>query len=267
MAVGGFWIRWFRRPEDYGIDRRTLENLQELEKRIGYRFKDLSYLCSALKHRSCLQELGQTAWQANERLEFLGDAVLDLLSSEFFYNYFPDKIEGDLTRMKSVMVSGSVLVKEAERLNLGKYLFLSESEGRSGGRARKSILEDAYEALLGAIYLDGGYAATQRFVTRGLLRNWEEVIHQPEFANYKSQLLEHAQRYSLPNPVYVLREESGPDHAKNFKVEVFLNGKATGCGEGPTKKVAEQMAACQAVRKLGLPTALPAESRSETEGS
>jgi ribonuclease-3 len=158
-------------------------------------------------------------------------------------------------------------VKEAERLDLGKYIFLSESEERSGGRARKSILEDAYEALLGAIYLDGGYAVARRFVIRGLLHNWEEVIHLPEFANYKSQLLEYTQRHSLPNPVYVLREESGPDHSKNFKVEVLLSGKAAGCGEGPTKKVAEQMAACQAVQTLGLPAEPPALSRAETEGS
>lgn len=249
-----FWTRWSRRPKNYGIDRATLENLQELENKIGYRFRNLSYLCSALKHRSCLQELSQTRWQANERLEFLGDAVLDLVSSEFFYHHFPDKVEGELTKMKSVMVSGSVLVKEAQRLDLGKHLFLSENEERTGGRARPSILEDAYEALLGAIYLDGGYRAAQRFIAKGLLHNWEEVVRRPEFINYKSQLLEYAQAHSLPNPAYVLQDERGPDHAKNFEVEVCLDDKVMGRGEGRSKKDAEQMAACQAVHRLGIDT-------------
>ncbi|MFH1010628.1 MAG: ribonuclease III, partial [bacterium] len=251
-SMHSLWSKWFRRPSKYGIDRKTLKNLEELERKIGYRFTHLNYLCCALKHRSCLQELGETPCDANERLEFLGDAVLDLVSSEFFYHHFPEKIEGDLTRMKSVMVSGSVLVKEAQRLDLGRYVFLSDSEERSGGRTRSSILEDTFEALLGAIYLDGGYAAARRFLTRGLFGKWEEVIAHPEFINYKSRLLEYTQHHALPNPIYVLKEESGPDHAKEFIVEVYLNGQACGAGEGHSKKIAEQMAACQAVRKLGL---------------
>ncbi len=247
-----FLKKWFRRPKHYGIDRETLANLQELERIIGYRFKDLTHLCCALKHRSCLADLSQERIHANERMEFLGDAVLDLISSEYFYHSFPEKVEGELTKIKSVMVSGSVLVKEAKRLNLGKYIFLSENEARTGGRSRRSILEDAYEALLGALYLDGGYKTVRRFVENGLLSNWEDIIQRPEFINYKSLLLEHAQHHALPNPTYILRRESGPDHAKNFLVEVFLDGKERGRGEGRSKKIAEQMAACQAVEKLGL---------------
>jgi ribonuclease-3 len=260
------WTRWFRRPRNYAASQETLRKLKELEHNIGYRFGNLDYLCSALKHRSCLQELSQAPSEANERLEFLGDAVLDLVSSEFFYHHFPDKIEGDLTRLKSVMVSGSVLVREAQRLNLGKYIFLSESEERSGGRERSSILEDTYEALLGALYLDGGYGAARRFVRRGLLSNWEEVVGHPEFVNYKSRLLEYTQRYSLPNPAYVLKEETGPDHAKEFKVEVLVNGEPSGIGEGRSKKVAEQMAACQAVRKLGLLSEFDGEGKEQKAG-
>ena len=247
-----FWTKWFRRPAQYGIDRATLKSLQELEKKIGYRFRNLDYLSSALKHRSCLQELSQSRRHANERLEFLGDAVLDLVSSEFFYHHFPEEVEGELTKMKSVMVSGSVLVRDAERLSLGEHLFLSENEERSGGRGRKSILEDAYEALLGAMYLDGGYRAVRHFLTKGLLCDWEEIVQQPEFINYKSLLLEYAQGSSLPSPTYVLRDESGPDHAKHFEVEVFLDGKVMGKGEGCSKKIAEQMAACMAVQRLGI---------------
>jgi ribonuclease-3 len=257
-----FWIKWFRRARRYGIDRAALSSLKDLEKKIGYRFKNLDYLSSALKHRSCLQELSQSRRHANERLEFLGDAVLDLVSSEFFYHHFPDKVEGELTKMKSVMVSGSVLVRDAERLDLGEYLFLSENEERSGGRSRKSILEDAYEALLGAMYLDGGYRAVRRFITKGLLRDWEEVVHQPEFINYKSLLLEYAQGRSLPSPTYVLRDESGPDHAKYFEVEVFLDGEVMGKGEGLSKKVAEQMAACEAVQRLGMAAGAPGGTES-----
>jgi ribonuclease-3 len=247
-----FLKRWFRNPKHYGIDNETLANLQDLERKIGYRFKDLANLCCALKHRSCLADLSQERIDANERMEFLGDAVLDLISSEYFYHSFPEKVEGELTKVKSVMVSGSVLVKEARRLGLGKYLFLSENEEKTGGRSRRSILEDAYEALIGALYLDGGYKTVRRFIENGLLSNWEEIVQRPEFINYKSLLLEHAQQHSLPNPSYILRRESGPDHAKNFLVEVFLDGKKLGQGEGRSKKIAEQMAACQAVEKLGL---------------
>ena len=250
-------MKWFRKPEHYGLDKETLAKLQELERKIGYRFKDLTHLCCALKHRSCLADLSQERIQANERMEFLGDAVLDLISSEYFYHSFPEKVEGELTKVKSVMVSGSVLVKEAKRLNLGKYIFLSENEERTGGRSRRSILEDAYEALLGALYLDGGYKTVRRFVEEGLLSNWEEIIRRPEFINYKSLLLEYAQHRALPNPTYILRRESGPDHAKNFMVEVFLDGRELGRGEGRSKKIAEQMAACQAVEKLGLLLDLP----------
>ena len=247
-----FWKRWFRKPKHYDIERDTLANLQELERKIGYRFKDLNLLCCALKHRSCLADLSQERIFANERLEFLGDAVLDLISSEFFYHSFPEEVEGELTKVKSVMVSGSVLVKEAKRLELGKYIFLSENEEKTGGRSRRSILEDTYEALLGALYLDGGYKTVRHFIEDGLLSNWEDIVHRPEFINYKSLLLEYAQHHSLPNPTYILRRESGPDHAKNFLVEVFLDGKELGRGEGRSKKIAEQMAACQAVEKLGL---------------
>jgi ribonuclease-3 len=247
-----FLKKWFRRPTYYGIDKETLAKLQDLERIIGYRFKDLTYLCCALKHRSCLADLSQERIHANERMEFLGDAVLDLISSEYFYHSFPEKVEGELTKIKSVMVSGSVLVKEAERLDLGKYIFLSENEARTGGRSRRSILEDAYEALLGALYLDGGYKPVRHFVETGLLSNWEDIIQRPEFINYKSLLLEHAQHHALPNPAYILRREIGPDHAKNFLVEVFWDGKELGRGEGRSKKIAEQMAACQAVEKLEL---------------
>lgn len=247
-----FWTRWLHRPVDNSIDRATLGNLRELEREIGYRFKSLTHLCCALRHRSYLQGSSQMEWEANERLEFLGDAVLNLVSSEFFYHRFPDKVEGELTKIKSVMVSGSVLVKEAERLDLGKYIFLSENEERTGGRSRRSILEDTFEALIGAIYLDGGYRAARRFIERGLLSNWEVTVHLPEFINYKSQLLEYAQCRSLPNPDYVIEDETGPDHAKSFQVEVFLDGKPMGKGNGRSKKTAEQMAACQAVHKLGL---------------
>lgn len=234
------------------IPRELIRALAPLERAIGYRFKNRAFLIGALKHRSALHKLQEDRSASNERLEFLGDAVLDLIIAEYFYNLFPSMVEGHLTQLRSVIVSGSSLVGAAKQLGLGEFIILSDNEERAGGRERASILEDAFEALIGAIYLDGGMKPARDFVEMHLLDNWREIVKRDEFVNFKSLILEHAQANHWPNPEYRLIEESGPDHSKQFVVELFLNNESHGIGEGPSKKTAEQKAASVAARKFGL---------------
>jgi len=237
-----------------GIPRELARSLARLEKNIGYRFKNRDLLIGALKHRSVLHSLREDRSHSNERLEFLGDAVLDLVIAEYFYDLFPDMVEGQLTQLRSVIVSGSSLVGAARKLELGQFLLISDNEDRAGGRRRPSILEDAFEAVIGALYLDGGMTAARDFVEIHLLDNWREIVRKDEFVNYKSLVLEHAQANHWPNPIYRLVEESGPDHSKRFVVELILNNEPQGIGEGTSKKAAEQKAASVAAEKFGLLT-------------
>ena len=234
------------------LPRETVRKLVALETVIGYRFRDRALLQDALRHRSALQQSGHDRSRSNERLEFLGDAVLDFVIAEYFYNLFPMMAEGELTKLRSVIASGSVLVRAANKIGLGRFIEMSANEERTGGRSRASILEDAFEALIGAVYLDRGHRAAVEFVENNLLANWREVVQQKEFINYKSLLLEHAQSKQWSAPVYALREESGPDHSKRFVVDVVINGVVHGSGEGHSKKAAEQEAAHKTVAQLGL---------------
>jgi len=242
------WLQFKRTT----LPRETLRKLGELETAIGYRFRDKSILQDALRHRSSLQQTGHDRSRSNERLEFLGDAVLDFVIAEYFYNLFPTMAEGELTKLRSVIASGSVLVRAADKIELGKYIEMSTNEERTGGRSRASILEDAFEALIGAVYLDRGHPAAVEFIENNLLANWRDVVQQREFINYKSLLLEHAQSQQWSAPVYTLREESGPDHSKRFVVDVVINGVVHGRGEGRSKKAAEQEAAQLTASQLGL---------------
>jgi len=251
--------RWFCR-DWWSCSRETRKLLREFEGKIQYRFYNPRLLIQALKHRSYLTISEESRGGANERLEFLGDAVLDLVSSEYLFQTYPDKLEGDLTQMKSILVSGSVLAREAERFGLGKYLLLSENEAKSGGRNRYSILEDAFEALLGAIYLDGGFQQARKFLWRELLEHSNNIFQDSRHQNYKSLLLEHAQAHGIEPPEYIVKEEIGPEHQKKFVVEVLIKDpnqidqQIRGMGEGNTKKDAEQMAAREAARELHLIT-------------
>lgn len=259
-----FWLnRFFRRRR---VPPEILHFVIGLQERIDYRFRDISLLVDALKHRSVLPLYGEDRAKSNERLEFLGDAVLDFVVAEYFFHLFPSMTEGELTRLRSVIASGSVLVRAAQKIDLGNYVLLSPNEERTGGRDRASILEDSFEALIGAIYLDGGRKAAREFVEVHLLGNWREVVQQKEFVNYKSLLLEHVQSKQMGTPAYVLCEETGPDHLKRFVVEVVINGVVHGRGEGKSKKAAEQEAAYLTALQLGLiqpsgtPVNLPASS-------
>lgn len=178
--------------------------------------------------------------------------MLGMVVTETLYHRYPEKSEGDLTRMKSLMVSRDVLARQAEKLDLGHYLILGTGEDQSGGRQRRSILSDTFEALLGAMYLDGGFDPAQRFVLKFLYRDMKRFLKEESSGNYKSMLLEYTQREGPTVPKYRVIRESGPDHKKEFTVEVMIRGEALGVGMGHSKKKAEQEAALKAVKALGL---------------
>ncbi len=253
-------LRYFTRSQEI-ISPEILARVKALENLIGYRFQNRLILVDALKHRSALQIYNEDRNRSNERLEFLGDAVLDFIVAEYFYNLFPMMVEGELTRLRSVIASGSVLARAAQSLDLGRFVLMSPNEEKTGGRDRASILEDAFEAVIGALYLDGGLEVARDFVESHLLGNWRDVVRQKEFVNYKSLILEHAQSKSWSAPVYALREETGPDHLKKFVVELLINGVVYGRGEGRSKKAAEQEAALASAEILGLlPNLDPAQA-------
>ncbi|NNE07664.1 MAG: ribonuclease III [Gemmatimonadetes bacterium] len=225
--------------------RRKL--LEQLEERLGMRFNDLSLLNQALVHRSYLNGKSATRIESNERMEFLGDSVLGLVVNEYLYKRHPGENEGNLTKIKSLIVSRQVLAQLAEELDLGKYLLLSSGEIESGGRNRTSIIADALEGVIGAIYLDRGLDTSRRFIRQLLLHDVEGFTEHEDHINYKSLLQERVQSERKVHPQYKIRREAGPDHEKTFHVDVMVSGKLWGSGEGKTKKDAEQVAARDAL--------------------
>jgi len=217
---------------------------------IGYQFNRVELLEQAMSHRSSREHIDIK--QNNERLEFLGDAVLGWIVTDFLFRKYPHCNEGDLTRAKSRVVSRENLAKQAQRIQLGQYLILGIGEDKSGGRVRRSILADAYEALLGAIYLDGGIEQVQRVIQQQLLHNADQLFENKFHQNYKSWLLEHIQALHKCSPKYRVKHEAGPDHRKEFTVEVSIAGTALGTGSGNSKKKAEQAAAKDALKTLGI---------------
>lgn len=245
---------WFQRREPDEPRPGAQRSLEQFEELIGYRFRDRSLLNHALKHRSIIFETGESREVANERLEFLGDAVLDLIVGEQLYDLFPSSREGHLTRLKSLAVSGRQLAIKGRKMGLGGYLQLSAGEERSGGRNRRSILEDALEAVVGAIYLDGGLERARAFVRDFITDDLaSHLVHDKE-KNFKSVLLEYVQGNSLGHPQYRVLSEEGPDHAKTFHIEVLVGEEVVGFGVGRSKKQAEQQAAKVAVDHFGIKT-------------
>lgn len=243
------WARLRRghaRPEPPAV-RAALEAFQE---RIGLRFRDQGLVRQALTHRSYLGGNGQDQSLSNERIEFLGDAVLELTVIEFLYSRFPADREGALTKKKGLLVSREVLAQCAERMRLGEYVLLSEAERESGGSARSSILSDTFEAVIGAIYLDAGLEEARRFAREQLLRHAGEILQDESLSNHKSQLQEQVQARFKTHPRYRVISEAGPDHRKVFVVEVHVRGQLLGRGTGHNKKEAEQMAARDALAGL-----------------
>lgn len=223
-----------------------------LTSHINYHFHNIHLLKQALTHRSRLAETGEPSYLSNENLEFLGDAVISLIVSEALYNYLPTSPEGVISKIRAYLVSGHNLSQAALQLHLGDFLILSENEERNGGRDKPSLLENAFEAITGAIYLDGGLKAARKFLHRTLLKDLGQLTHPYLDNNYKSKLQEWAQSKGLTQPKYRLIASWGPDHKKQFEVEVLVNGVPVGRGTGGSKKEAEQNAAHQALLSLEL---------------
>ena len=222
--------------------------IKDLETAIGYRFRNIALLQNALTHSSYANERWHNSLLSNERLEFLGDSVLGMLVAEYLYGTFPDRPEGELTRMRADMVCEHTLATVANRIGLGEHLLLGHGEERLGGRSRESILADATESVIAACFLDGGLEAAAQFVKKYILV--EVPVSRPNNMDYKTALQEQVQQKKNQVLSYVLVGQSGPDHDKLFDVEVSLNGTVVGQGSGRSKKRAEQMAAKAAMEKL-----------------
>jgi ribonuclease-3 len=222
-------------------------NLNVLEDRIGYHFKDQSLLLLALTHTSYANESHQDKTAHNERIEFLGDAVLELISSEYFYHNMPTSTEGEMTKRRASMVCEPTLAFCARQFGLEQFIRLGKGEEHTGGRGRDSITSDALESLIGAIYLDGGFASAKEFVLKFVLNDME---HKQFFYDSKTILQEKVQARFSQELTYESLGEEGPDHDKRFHMQVRVGTRVLGEGTGRTKKAAQQMAAYQALLLL-----------------
>lgn len=223
--------------------------IERLAERLGYRFRAPSLLEKALTHKSYLNEAPDSSRGDNERLEFLGDAVLDLVISESFLSRFPEAPEGELSKLKAKTVSEAALSRVARRLDLGHALVLGRGEELTGGRDKPSLLADALEAVIAAVYLDGGFDAARQVVLMTFVDVFDNLTG-PETSDYKTELQEFCQREFSALPVYRVLSETGPDHHKRFDVELSIRGTVSGAGTGRSKKEAEQQAAKEALAKI-----------------
>ena len=223
--------------------------MEDFSRHYQIHFKDPELLRLALTHRSYLSVSGKSARESNERLEFLGDSVLGLVTSEFLYRAHPTEHEGQLTKTKSLLVSKAILSRRALAMGLGRFVFMSHSEVESGGRQRLSILADGFESVVAAIYLDQGFETAREFIHRWLLNDATEIAADKRHTNYKSHLQEYVQSTFRTHPVYRIRSEMGPDHSKQFMVEVMVGRRLMGSGKGRNKKEAEQAAARDALER------------------
>jgi ribonuclease-3 len=238
--ISSFFLK--KRFED--LDVRTVEKI------LNYRFRNRDLLFTAFKHSSFLPITKEKYYKSNERLEFLGDAVLELVVTEFLYTSKPKRPEGELSKIKSVLVSRNVLAEVVASLELGKHLMVNRGEEKTGGKTRPSNMANLYEAILGAVYLDGGLKSAKSFIEHTLLSRHERLLNHKRFINYKSILLEYIQSLGPGNPVYILIDESGPDHEKRFIMNVRVGNGEEAQGDGRTKKLAEQEAAHNLLKKI-----------------
>lgn len=231
------------------IVKRESERISELEEKLEYQFRNSDYLLTALTHSSYANESKGTR-QSNERLEFLGDSVLGVVVADYLFKNFPDMPEGQLTKNRAELVCEKALCGYSRQLHLGDYLYLSHGERNSGGRTRSSILADAFEAVIAAIYMDGGAEKARSFILRFVVPALQNAKPRA-FKDYKTTLQEIIQQNPEEHLSYVLTGESGPDHNKHFTVEVHLNNNVIGKGGGRSKKEAEQQAAREALELMG----------------
>ncbi|MBI5405928.1 ribonuclease III [Candidatus Kaiserbacteria bacterium] len=219
--------------------------------RLGLSFNSLDLLIEALTHRSYLNEHREYTGSHNERLEFLGDAVLELATTDFLFKKFPEKPEGELTAYRAALVNTVSLAERAQALGINDFLLLSKGEAKDTGRARDVILADAFEAVIGAIYLDQGYAPAEQFIARNVYIKIDEVIAKRSYQDAKSRFQESAQEKRGITPAYETLSEVGPDHDKRFTVGVFIGSSEIARGEGNSKQEAEQSSAQNALEKMG----------------
>jgi ribonuclease-3 len=224
-------------------------DIDGLQRALHYRFHDPSVLLASLVHRSYHGGDGGVE-TSNERMEFLGDSVLSLVVNDYLYNRFPSKSEGDLTKMKSVIVSKQILALLAKRIELGAYVLVSDNAQKAGVSEMDSVLADTLEAVFGAVFIDGGFEAARGSILHVLPDNIDDLVYKEDTINYKSLLQEYIQALHKIPPRYRIDSTAGPDHDKEFSVEVLVRGTVLGHGTGKTKKHAEQEAAREAYRRL-----------------
>jgi len=228
-----------------------MSDFKQFESKIDYHFEDERLLEQAFTHRSYLNENRMSGREHNERLEFLGDAVLELAVTEFLYAKYPEKPEGDLTAYRAALVNTQSISDAAKKLGMNDYLLLSRGEARDIGRARQIILANAFEALIGAIYLDSGYGASQKFIEAQLFHKTDEVVSKRLWQDSKSRLQEIAQEHLRVTPNYELLSQSGPDHDRQFVIGAYIGSEKIAIGEGRSKQEAEQDAAQKALAAKG----------------
>lgn len=218
-------------------------NFSDFEKKIGVSFKNKDLLKQAFIHRSYINENGGTGLSHNERLEFLGDAVLELIVTDFLFKKYPSYTEGELTALRSALVNAIIISEVASNIGMNDYLLLSRGESKDNGKARQYILANTYEALVGAIYLDGGYEVANKFITKTLLPHTEEIVAKKLWRDAKSLVQEKAQEFVGVTPLYKVLNETGPDHDKHFTVGIYFGSLLIAEGKGKSKQEAEQKAA------------------------
>jgi ribonuclease-3 len=229
-----------------------MEKFVAFEDKIGVHFYDRAVLREAFTHRSYINETREKGLEHNERLEFLGDAVVELSVTDFLYKKYPDSTEGDLTSYRAALVNAVTLGNLGIEIGMEPYLLMSKGEAKDRGtKAREIILANAFEALVGAIYLDQGFAAADKFLKTYLMPKTEEIVKKELWRDSKSFFQEEAQEHTGITPAYKVLKEEGPDHDKQFTVGVHLNDELIGTGEGKSKQDAEQAAAADALKKKG----------------
>ena len=230
---------------DLGIDLAKLQTL------VGVQFSDVSHLLTAITHRSYLNEHREATWDHNERLEFLGDAVLELVVTDYLFKKYPDKPEGELTAVRAALVNTVSLAGASEELGINEYLLMSKGEAKDVGRARQYILANAFEACIGAIYLDQGYDTAEKFIADRLFPKTDEIVQKRLWQDPKSRFQELAQEHVSVTPTYETISQEGPDHDRVFTVGVYLRHELVAEGQGRSKQEAEQAAAEKAADAKG----------------
>ncbi len=229
------------------IDETIAASLRKLEDVIGVTFAEKELLLSAITHRSYLNEHKEATWSHNERLEFLGDAVLELVVTDFLFNKYPDKPEGELTAVRAALVNTVSLAAASEKMGINEYLLMSKGEAKDTGRARQYILANSFEAFIGAIYCDQGYVASKTFIADRLFAKTDDIVNKRLWQDAKSRFQELAQEHASVTPTYETLSQDGPDHDRIFTVGVFLKKELVAEGKGRSKQEAEQEAAQGAI--------------------